>query len=260
MKENIFFSIATHKNYTFPDCSNYIPIHVGKEISTLDTELRGDNSGDNISYLNHYFCELTAVYWMWKNINSHYYGLSHYRRYFRALTKPIIINGKEIADPNELVKSLATYEIVISKPRFYGIETIKSHYKNAHYASDLDRAESAIKNLCPEYLESFHKVMNGRKLSLYNMFLMKKEHFHSYCEWIFPILFKLKEEIPYLQYGPYQSRVFGFLSERLLNVWVIKNIPKEKVFYSPIVNLEGENLIKKAVGLINRKITGVKLK
>jgi hypothetical protein len=81
----LVISIATHKSYEFPNDQNYLPIQVGKAISKDDLKLQGDDSGDNISSLNKYFCELTAHYWMWKNVKSDVYGLCHYRRYFSPL-------------------------------------------------------------------------------------------------------------------------------------------------------------------------------
>ena len=101
--------------------------------------------------------------------------------------------------------------------------------------------------------------MDGRRLSLFNMFVLRSELFNSYCNWLFSILFEVEKRIPYKEYGPYQGRVFGFLAERLLNVWVEKNISQEKIKYLPVVNLEGENLFIKAVGLLKRKISGQKL-
>ena len=90
------------------------------------------------------------------------------------------------------------------------------------------------------------------------MFVMNKENFQNYCEWLFAILMPLKDKIPYESYGPYQKRVFGFLAERLLNVWVLKNISKDKIYYAPVINLEGEDLIDKAKGLLMRKFLGNK--
>ena len=80
MKTEIY--IATHKDYNFPQIAGYIPIHVGKDLTDLNLGIIGDNTGDNISSLNPNFCELTALYWMWKNSSADYLGLIHYRRFF----------------------------------------------------------------------------------------------------------------------------------------------------------------------------------
>lgn len=54
-----------------------------------------DNEGDNISGKNPDYCELTAQYWAWKNIDCDYYGFFHYRRYltFHRVC-PVMESGK----------------------------------------------------------------------------------------------------------------------------------------------------------------------
>ena len=100
--------------------------------------------------------------------------------------------------------------------------------------------------------------MNGSKLSLYNMFAMRSKEFDSYCTWLFDILFKAEPKIPYETYGPYQGRVFGFLAERLLNVWVAHNIRSHRIHYLKVTNVEGENIFQKFAGLLRRKFQGKK--
>ena len=76
---NIF--IACHKKCDLPTQEGYVPLHVGAE-GKNDLGLIKDSTGDNISLKNPNFCELTGLYWMWKNTKSKYIGLVHYRRYF----------------------------------------------------------------------------------------------------------------------------------------------------------------------------------
>ena len=73
--------IAMHKPYWHPDDPVYMPIHVGKK-GKASIGLPGDDTGDNISDRNPAYCELTGVYWAWKNLKADYVGLVHYRRYF----------------------------------------------------------------------------------------------------------------------------------------------------------------------------------
>ena len=75
--------VATHKNYKMPDDNIYIPIHVGKKGKECIGYV-GDDTGENISERNPYFCELTAMYWGVKNLQCDYIGLVHYRRHFKA--------------------------------------------------------------------------------------------------------------------------------------------------------------------------------
>jgi hypothetical protein len=254
--------VATHKNYVFPADAGYVPLHVGRSLSNTDFSIAGDNTGDHISNLNYHFCELTALYWIWKNKKTDVksIGLVHYRRYFKPLKEKIKLKEQSIASCSDLEKLLKNYDIILPKPRNYWIETIEEHYAHAHYSSDLLIVRDVLLKKYPQYEDAFNSVFKGRKLSLYNMFLMKTEHFDAYCTWLFDILFEAEKIIPYKTYGPYQGRVFGFLGERLLNVWVKHNLPSKKVKFLPVTNIEGENLFIKGIGLLQRKYQGVKLK
>lgn len=245
--------VATHKPYDFPNVNYYIPIHVGKAIKQNDLGIIGDDTGNNISIKNGSFCELTALYWAWKNSffsNTEYVGLVHYRRYFSGKNN-LILKNEQIATDNELLDLLKKYDCIVAKKRNYFIETIYTHYKNAHFIKDLDAVKLILSSDYPEYLPAFESVMNGKTLHLFNMFVMKTELFSAYCEWIFDILFKLEKQIDISNYDNYQKRVFGFLSERLFNVWLIKN--NINIIEMEVSNLEGENIYNKVFGLLKRK-------
>ena len=84
MTKNYKIIVATHKQFTMPeDAELYLPIHVGSE-GKEKLGYQCDNEGDNISNLNPYYCELTGLYWAWKNLDCDYLGLVHYRRYFTS--------------------------------------------------------------------------------------------------------------------------------------------------------------------------------
>lgn len=247
--------VATHKKYDMPSESIYLPIHVGRE-GKQELGYQGDNQGDNISLKNSNYCELTGLYWAWKNLNCEIIGLSHYRRYFTNKNKLQIFMNKEnkmdlILNEDEIKAILNKVDIIVPKKRNYYIETIYSHYKNAHHIKDLDETRNIIEELCPEYLESFDSVMEGKTLHLYNMFVMKKELFDEYCEWMFSILFELEKRVDISEYDAYQSRIFGFISERLFNVWILKNeISKKNI---NVVNIEGINWPSKIINFLKRK-------
>ncbi|WGE77226.1 DUF4422 domain-containing protein [Actinobacillus equuli subsp. haemolyticus] len=244
--------IATHKQYEFPNSASYVPIYVGKALHQQQLDIQSDDTGDNISLKNGSFCELTALYWVWKNnafLESDYIGLVHYRRYFRG--KGLALKGHTIASENELLSYLAEYDVIVAKKRNYYIETIYAHYKNAHYIKDLDLVLKIIEQDFPEYTTAFNKVMSGKTLHLFNMFVLNRKLFSQYCEWLFSILFKLEKQIDITGYDNYQKRVFGFLAERLFNVWLVHHGLKIKEVN--VVSLEGENLFKKALGLLKRK-------
>ncbi|MGF3052682.1 DUF4422 domain-containing protein [Microbacterium sp. YY-03] len=245
--------IASHKQAPVPSSSLYVPVHVGHALNPADFGFRPDDSGDNISAKNRSYCELTAVYWAWKNIDATAYGLSHYRRYF-AGTMPGP-NGSKILSADEANTLLLDFDVVLGKPRNYVIETIDSHYRNGHHGEDLDVLRAAIERRSPEYLSAYDTVFQGRKLSLYNMFLMRAEAFEAYCSWLFPLLSEVETHIDESDRTSYQQRTMGYLGERLLNVWVQAH-PELRTTHRKIVNTEGEPKIEKAIKLMQRKITG----
>jgi len=244
--------VVTHKEYTFPVERCYVPIKVGKSTFNL-TRGVSDDTQDNISAFNSSFCELTALYWIWKNTDDKFVGLMHYRRYFKGDGRGEFINGKPILSCEEIARLVSKYDLVVAEPRNYYIVSIRKHYIKAHYEADLQLLESILQEKYPQYMSSFKHVMNGRKLSLYNMFLAKKDVLDKYCEWLFPMLFILEKEIRYKDYDAYQKRVFGFLAERLFNVWIFYNQRGLKIKEMPIINIEGENVIKKGIGMLKRQ-------
>lgn len=129
--KNIKILVATHKNYKMPaDTSVYLPIHVGCE-GKENLGFQGDNAGENISTLNSYYCELTGLYWAWRNLDCDYLGLVHYRRYFTKMTKGYneSINIDDvILNRFEVEKLLENSEVIVPKRRKYYIETLYSHY------------------------------------------------------------------------------------------------------------------------------------
>ena len=246
--------VITHKDYEFPDSACYRPLFVGGKIASglKNEDFYQDNSGANISEKNSSFCELTGLYWAWKNgvfENNEYVGLVHYRRYFAG--KALDLKKKQIASESELLTILEKYDVILPRKRNYFIESIYSHYQHAHHIEDLDLTRDVIIELQSEYLESFDAVMQGRKLHLYNMFVMSSEKASEYCHWLFSILFELEQRVDITQYDNYQKRVFGFIAERLFNVWILYN--QLNVKYLSVVNLDGENLIKKGLNLLKRK-------
>jgi len=250
--------IVSHKKFDFPDEKIFVPLKVGNSNIAIAHEYEEDCQGENISHLNSSFCELTAAYWIWKNSNDNIVGLAHYRRYFASKSNALQIKGKNIASSDELEKLLKNADILVSKPRNYFITSIKSHYINAHHDSDYILLRDEIARQHPDYLVDFDHVMGGTKISLYNMFVCKKSLIDQYFSWLFPVLFAVEKEIPYHDYDAYQKRVFGFMAERLFNVWLHHQRDSLKIKYLPVVNIDGENLLLKGIGLLKRHFWGNK--
>ena len=92
--KNIKILIALHKQYEVPNSDIYLPVQVGVEGKEKILDYQPDNEGENISSKNPYYCELTALYWAWKNLKADYIGLTHYRRHF-ACNKIIPLNEEK---------------------------------------------------------------------------------------------------------------------------------------------------------------------
>lgn len=257
--QNIKILVATHKKYKMPaDTSVYLPIHVGCE-GKEDLGFQGDNSGENISTLNPYYCELTGLYWAWRNLACDYLGLVHYRRYFTKMTKKYneSINIDDvILNRYEIEELLENSEVIVPKRRKYYIETLYSHYDHTFDGSHLDLARKMIEMKNPEYLSSFDKVMKQRSGYMFNMFIMKKELADDYFSWLFPILDSMYESIDLSYLTDFEARLFGRVSEILFNVWLDKNDLKIKEI--PFMYMEKVDLFKKGMSFLMAKFFGKK--
>lgn len=246
--------VATHKKYWMPDDSVYLPVHVGRD-GKNDIGYCGDNIGDNISIKNANYCELTGLYWAWKNLEADYVGLCHYRRYFtRSNPRSCEKKKRAILTKSEYEAILEQYPIIVPDKRRYYIETNRSHYNHSHYAKDLDMTEQVIRESCSEYSDAFTKVMNRTWAHMFNMFVMRRDYFDSYCEWLFGILEKVEERTDLTGYNAVEARIYGYLSELLLDVWLEHNgIPYKE---QNVSFMEPQNWIKKGGKFLLRKIRG----
>lgn len=254
--KNVKIIIATHKHYRIPESKFYIPVHVGKE-GKKDLGYIGDNSGINISIKNPYFCELTGLYWARYNLEADYIGLVHYRRYFQGKTRSKD-KFETILTSSEIESALNINDIILPKKRKYYIETIYSHYAHTLHAQDLDITKDIIEDICPEYLLSFNTVMKRKSAHMFNMFIMKKEYLEDYCDWLFKILFELEKRIDISSYNSFESRVFGRVSEILLDVWLHKN--QYDYTEVPVVYMGSVNWIKKGFAFLKAKFFNKKYK
>ena len=223
--KNVKLIVATHKKFQMPKDTNlYFPLHVGR-VGKEDLGYIGDYTGDNISSLNPYYCELTGLYWAWKNLECDYLGLVHYRRYFTNKSQPYTDNIKiddVILSQNDVEEMLDGADVIVPKKRKYYIETLYSHYAHTLDGSHLDKTRKIIAEISPYYLESYDKVMKQCSGYMFNMFIMKKELVDDYLSWLFPILNKLYETIDMSDYTPFEARLYGRVSELLFNVWLNK--------------------------------------
>lgn len=248
--KDIKIYIASHKKVILPSVDGYIPLQVGAALHD-DLGYLKDNSGDNISKKNPNYCELTGLYYIWKNEKADIVGLTHYRRYF--FKNIFFTKLDDIINKKEIDKILNKYDIILPKKLFFK-KSINEQYKNVHNTDDLEKCGKIIKKKHPEYISSYNKVMKRRYLYGYNMFIMNKSKFDNYMEWLFDILIELESKIDISKYDDYNKRIYGFLSERLFNVWIAHNNLNVKPVN--MICLESDNLktiVKKATKRILHK-------
>lgn len=256
--KKIIVIVATHKEYEMPKDSLYLPVHVGAE-GKKDIGYTKDNTGDNISTKNPFFCELTGLYWAWKNLDADYIGLAHYRRHF-SLKKRKYRKVEDTLDhvltrkqAKEIFKNT---DVILPKKRRYFIETLYNHYKHTMHIETLDETRKILEEKYPKYLKEFDRLKKRTSMHAFNMFIMKKEVLDDYCEWLFDILFELEKRIDASKYDAFHARFFGRVSERLLDVYIYTN--NIKFVEIPFVEVEHINWIKKGFGFLVAKFFGKK--
>lgn len=250
--EKITIIVAAHKAYPMPDMQMYLPVQVGSAISAALPYVR-DDTGRNISEKNKTFCELTGLYWGWNHLDAEYIGLCHYRRYFAR--RRFGSRWERILTEVEAQQLLLQKDVILPKKRHYWIETNYSQYIHAHHREDLDTTRQILSEMHPDYLPAYDAVMKRTSGHRFNMFIMKKEILDAYCGWLFDVLFELERRLDISGYDPVSRRVFGYVGERLLDVWVETN----HIAYTelPVVNMERQNWLKKGSQFLLRKWKGM---
>lgn len=229
-----------------PALEEYTPIFAGKNQWPEISGFTGDDTRQNISSKNKYYSELTGLFWVWKNTNSAVVGSCHYRRFFTVGKEPFRYRAKRFAyyfagirkkrfgliyTSNEkfwsgkLITASETKSILEQFDAIFPVRrilnySIEKHYKRYHNASDLQLLKNIIAQYYPGYISAFDRTMAGNRLFANNMFIMPRNLFNSLMEWLFFILFKFEESTEMKNFEGYQQRIFGFLSERLITVWL----------------------------------------
>lgn len=212
--------VITHKKYNEITDNMYKTLHVGRALSQ-DLGYQGDDTKDNISNKNKSYCELTGLYWLWKNYKCDIIGICHYRRFF--LEKERFLTKTYIED------TLKKYDIIVPEcTMVVEGKSLKEQYCVKHCKEDWEICRQVISERCPEYLNAFDIMQESRLINICNMLIAKKEIYDEYCEWLFDILFEVEKRINMDNKDDYQKRVIGFLSERLLKVWLIAKDYKVK--------------------------------
>ena len=233
--------ISYHKDGEILESEILQPIHVGSAASGVKLDMQRDDEGENISAKNDKYSEVTAQYWAWKNIDSDYYGFMHYRRHFafREIPDQPELGGVVIMPrideaykdyiglrDNEIYACLKDYDIILPTPVDTSVwgtlsnEVQFSSFSNTH-AVDFDLTCQTVNELYPEYSDAVEEFRNGKYAYWYNMFVMRKEIFYDYSEWLFNILETVEPKIDFTYFSEQEMRLVGYLAERLLGVFLI---------------------------------------
>ena len=243
-EQDVRIFVSTHKRVDLFDSKVLQPVQVGCATRDFryDWALH-DDEGENISALNPMYCELTTQYWAWKNIDAPYIGFCHYRRYFDFSPElheqnpygeimdgriDQVSQAKYHLDDASIYKALEGVDIattVVQDIRSYmgSGATLRSQYDAADhlYVEDLDRVVDILIKRHPEYAEDTRAFLSGHTGCFCNMFIMRRDIFRAYCEWLFPLLEEFVNTTDMGKYSREGVRTPGHLSERLLNIYLL---------------------------------------
>ena len=225
----------------------YVNVRCGAVFDKRENvDMLGDDTGDNISEKRNMYNELTVQYWAWKNIDADYYGFCHYRRYLSfaekfektdewaktgisvnsIVRKYINANFIKAYNLNQkyMIEEISKYDIITTDAiDFFQQYGVKNNEATIDKGTGWHKKEHfiAVRNIIEEkfnkYLKYYDQYMNSKDGHYYHMFIMKKDYFYMYCEFVFGVLFeleKLKIDTTYLSIN--QSRFYGTTAERLL--------------------------------------------
>ncbi|AEH62389.1 DUF4422 domain-containing protein [Zymomonas mobilis] len=293
MKKRVQIYLCTNGFFDLPKKAPFIPIQGGAAINQRLPGVIGDDTGENISKLNPMFCEMTAMYWAWKNApKTDYIGFFHYRRLFnfgrppapeRHWSERIFSDFK----PETMKRFGWDYETILNTidgadiilPHIEDVQrpplwdqpgTLYEHYRNCHVSRDINLTIKVIKDLYPEDTLLTDKVMNSTHGYFCHMFIMKWDIFQEYMKWVFDITLSVTDKIdlnaPIYKYNPQERRVSGFIGERIINIFVEKKrrqgakiMEMERILGNlpkeGFLQSKGENRKKFFIKKLNRAIT-----
>ncbi|MGN0688613.1 MAG: DUF4422 domain-containing protein [Oscillospiraceae bacterium] len=224
---NIQIFMCCHKDYDILPAL-CLPIQCGAALNPPIKGAVADNTGDNISAKNREYCELTAHYFAWKNVQAEYYGFCHYRRFFCAnesIKQPYLALGKKLdkrllGDENYWSQLVPQYEMILPKSEDMGI-TARQHYCTSahHFGEDLELFLMLLSQEAPQLTEAAEKYMSQNRQYFCNMFIMNRAHFYEYCDILFSVLQKFDKQK--VLHGDFQSdRTDGYLGEIFTGIYV----------------------------------------
>ncbi len=256
--------VCCHKPSKVPGHELLFPLQVGTELS--DTAFPGffhDNEGESISGKNRTYCELTGLYWMWKNVTADYYGLFHYRRYLYpdpAAERPYFFAGPpsekllEELHFDRLREMIGQNDLVVPLPESMRMSA-KEYYARSfnHYRKDIELAERIVGEMHPEYSRATSEYLSGEDQIFMNIAVMSREVLNDYCAFLFPVLEEYDRRADRSGYNEQEMRVDGYLGEYLLGIFTTYQKKNLRTLHLPRVHFveDPKELAK------NRTINGI---
>lgn len=226
-----------------------------------------DDTGINIAHKNSNYGELSGHYWVWKNFlqstDAEYIGFCHYRRFLdfnitkmeSAPFKPIFRTKferifKKYTEEN-ILKCIDGYDIILpNKIFFQGI--VYAQYLRWHPQDDMNFALRIIRKYYPNYVEDAMKTMGSHEMYSCLNFVMKKELFEEYAEWMFGVLQYLEVLTDWSKYTDYLDiRTPAYIAERFFNIWIEHQIRVKNI---KILNTSSFYIIGKGYGNVPPKV------
>ena len=226
--------VVTHKNYSvegLPAC--YKSIHAGRALGD-DLGYIGDDTGRSVSELNPYLNEMTAAYWIWKNTDHDIVGISHYRRFFSSRNSREF-KADNILTDEQAIEALKYNDMIVALEDNFGYNQYGFLINDAGQSitgTALTLLKAMMRVHQPDYVDVFDYFMSTCAMFRCNMMVTRKYIFDAYCEWLFSFLLPAHAE--FMQMAPLekmsvnQKRIFGYLAERMMNIWLLKNNLKLK--------------------------------
>lgn len=243
--------VSCHKDCRVADSGLLYPVQAGAENARVKLNMPSDNTGDNISYKNDRYCELSVQYWAWKNVEADFYGFFHYRRYMAFNTSvdedeirldyPNGDRAKELLTGDDNIRALTKeYNLLLPrkhKSRFYLNNKWQYALPKAQNIKDLMFCIDKIKADYPEMRDCAREFLKERSSYYYNMFVMSKELFFPYCNWLFDILSEHEKKCDLPRNSLEAKRVSGYLGERLCSVYVkyLQQCKGVKAMHCPVI-------------------------
>ena len=231
---NVSVYVVSHKKISLdlPDGYKLIQVNCANTGEHWEN-FEHDDRMENISTKNPSYCELTALYWIWKNSDSNIKGLCHYRR-FLSSTSNVELKGKvyqvysreiksKIISKDQIVKALEKYDVLVAQPWVPFPNKELDDLKIYCYSKDIQIMVDVINKMFPDYSEALEQLLDSKCACHYNILIANKEVFDNYCEWLFSVLGEIEKRCDISSYDTQHKRIYGYFAELLMNVYLMKN-------------------------------------